>query len=47
MVIGTLITKLRLQPFIVTLGMMGALRGASIGSAGASGVVYPPAGDAA
>lgn len=42
LLIGLLVTKLQLQPFIVTLGLMGALRGAAIGTAGESGVVYPP-----
>ena len=39
--IGLLITGLRLSPFIVTLGLMGALRGAAKGVAGNS-VIYPP-----
>lgn len=37
---GVLITKLRLLPFVVTLGMMGALRGLSKGIAGEQ-PVYP------
>lgn len=37
---GLLITRLRLLPFVVTLGMMGALRGASKGLAGEQ-PVYP------
>lgn len=37
---GLLITKLRLLPFVVTLGMMGALRGAAKGLAGEQ-PVYP------
>jgi len=41
-VIGGLITGVRLSPFIATLGMMGALRGAAIGSAGRNSVVYMP-----
>ena len=39
--IGGLITSLKLQPFIVTLGLMGALRGAAKGIAN-NGVIYPP-----
>lgn len=39
--IGGLITGLRLSPFIVTLGLMGALRGAAKGLAD-NGVIYPP-----
>ena len=41
LVIGGLITLLRLSPFIVTLGLMGALRGAAKGLASNS-VVYTP-----
>lgn len=37
---GLLITKLRLLPFVVTLGMMGALRGAAKGLAGQQ-PIYP------
>lgn len=37
---GVLITRLRLLPFVVTLGMMGALRGAAKGLAGEQ-PVYP------
>lgn len=37
---GLLITKLRLLPFVVTLGMMGALRGAAKGVAGEQ-LIYP------
>lgn len=37
---GVLITKLRLLPFVVTLGMMGALRGAAKGLAGEQ-PIYP------
>jgi ribose transport system permease protein len=37
---GLLITRLRLLPFVVTLGMMGALRGASKGIAGEQ-AIYP------
>lgn len=37
---GLLVTRLRLMPFIVTLGMMGALRGAAKGLAGEQ-PVYP------
>ncbi len=37
---GLLITKLRLLPFVVTLGMMGALRGAAKGVAGEQ-PIYP------
>lgn len=37
---GLLITKLRLLPFVVTLGMMGALRGAAKGLAGEQ-PIYP------
>ena len=40
--IGTLITRLRLSPFIVTLGMWGALRGAAKGLAHETMVVTPP-----
>ena len=40
--IGGLVTGLQLMPFIVTLGLMGALRGAAIMVAGQGGVVYPP-----
>jgi ribose/xylose/arabinose/galactoside ABC-type transport system permease subunit len=40
--IGALVTGLQLMPFIVTLGLMGALRGAAIMVAGQGGVVYPP-----
>lgn len=38
---GLLITRLRLLPFIVTMGLMGALRGGAKGL-GHSQVVYPP-----
>ncbi|HEY8749094.1 MAG TPA: ABC transporter permease, partial [Tepidisphaeraceae bacterium] len=41
-VIGSLITAIGLSPFIVTLGIMGALRGFAIGASGKGGVVYPP-----
>lgn len=37
---GVLITRLRLMPFVVTLGMMGALRGAAKGLAGEQ-PIYP------
>ncbi|MEN9402388.1 MAG: Ribose transport system permease protein RbsC, partial [Verrucomicrobiota bacterium] len=37
---GVLITRLRLLPFVVTLGMMGALRGAAKGLAGEQ-PIYP------
>ena len=37
---GLLITKLRLMPFVVTLGMMGALRGAAKGLSGQQ-PIYP------
>lgn len=37
---GLLITRLRLMPFVVTLGMMGALRGAAKGLAGEQ-PIYP------
>ena len=40
-VIGLLITRLRLTPFIVTLGMWGAIRGAAKGIAGGEMVVAP------
>ena len=39
--IGLLITQLRLAPFIVTLGMWGALRGAAKGLAGEQMIVAP------
>ena len=39
--IGTLITRLRLTPFIVTLGMWGALRGIAKGLAGEQMVIAP------
>jgi ribose/xylose/arabinose/galactoside ABC-type transport system permease subunit len=39
--IGTLITRLKLAPFIVTLGMWGALRGAAKGLASEQMVVAP------
>jgi ribose/xylose/arabinose/galactoside ABC-type transport system permease subunit len=39
--IGTLITRLKLTPFIVTLGMWGALRGAAKGLAGEQMVMAP------
>jgi ribose transport system permease protein len=42
LLIGSLVTALQLLPFIVTLGLMGALRGAAIMIAGQGGVVYPP-----
>lgn len=38
---GTLITRLKMMPFIITLGLMGALRGGAKGLAD-SQVVYPP-----
>lgn len=41
---GLLITRLRLLPFIVTMGLMGALRGGAKGL-GNSQVVYPPRSD--
>lgn len=41
LLIGTLITRLRLMPFIVTLGMWGALRGAAKGLAGEQVIVAP------
>ena len=41
LVIGLLVTGLRLSPFIVTLGLMGALRGAAKGIAD-NGVIYVP-----
>ncbi len=41
LLIGTLITRLRLTPFIVTLGMWGALRGAAKGLAHESIVTAP------
>lgn len=41
LVIGTLVTRLRLTPFIVTLGMWGALRGAAKGLSGEQMVVAP------
>jgi ribose transport system permease protein len=41
-VIGGLITAVGLSSFIVTLGLMGALRGIAIGTSGKGGVVYPP-----
>lgn len=40
--IGTLVTRLRLSPFIVTLGMWGALRGLAKGLAHETMVVTPP-----
>ena len=40
-IIGLLITRLRLTPFIVTLGMWGALRGAAKGLAGETMVPAP------
>ena len=40
LIIGTLVTQLRLMPFIVTLGLMGALRGGSKGLANEQ-PVYP------
>src|SRR6202022_3080760 len=40
-VIGLLITRLNLTPFIVTLGMWGALRGAAKGLAGQKMVTAP------
>jgi ribose transport system permease protein len=40
-IIGTLITRLRLAPFIVTLGMWGALRGAAKGLANEQMIVPP------
>ena len=42
--IGTLITQLKLTPFIVTLGMWGALRGAAKGLAGEQMVMAPATG---
>ena len=39
--IGLLITQVRLAPFIVTLGMWGALRGAAKGLAGETMIVTP------
>jgi ribose transport system permease protein len=44
LVIGTLITRLRLAPFIVTLGMWGALRGAAKGLSGEQMIVPPTTG---
>ncbi len=41
LLIGTLITRLRLMPFIVTLGMWGALRGAAKGLASEQVIVAP------
>lgn len=41
LVAGTLITTLRLQPFIVTLGLLAALRGLAVGIAG-KGVITTP-----
>ena len=41
-VIGTLITRLNLAPFIITLGMWGALRGAAKGLANKQIVPAPP-----
>src|SRR5262249_4466460 len=41
LVIGLLITRLQLSPFIVTLGMWGALRGAAKGLAGETMVQAP------
>jgi ribose/xylose/arabinose/galactoside ABC-type transport system permease subunit len=41
-IIGLLITRLKLTPFIVTLGMWGALRGAAKGLAHESIVAAPP-----
>jgi ribose/xylose/arabinose/galactoside ABC-type transport system permease subunit len=40
-VVGVLVTRLRLSPFIATLGMWGALRGAAKGLANEQ-MVYPP-----
>jgi ribose transport system permease protein len=40
--IGGLITGVRLSPFIATLGIMGAMRGTAIGSAGQTSVIYMP-----
>jgi len=40
--IGSLITAIGLSPFIVTLSLMAAMRGAAIGTSGKGGVVYPP-----
>ena len=42
LLIGELITRLRLTPFIVTLGMWGALRGLAKGLAGEQMVLAPP-----
>jgi ribose/xylose/arabinose/galactoside ABC-type transport system permease subunit len=44
LLIGLLITRLRLTPFIVTLGMWGALRGAAKGLANQTMVAPPPPG---
>jgi ribose/xylose/arabinose/galactoside ABC-type transport system permease subunit len=41
LLMGGLITGLRISPFIITLGLMGALRGAAKGLAD-NGVIYPP-----
>lgn len=41
LLIGTLITRLKLTPFIVTLGMWGALRGVAKGLAGEQMVMAP------
>lgn len=41
LLIGSLITRLRLMPFIVTLGMWGALRGAAKGLANEQVIVTP------
>jgi ribose transport system permease protein len=42
LLIGGLITGVRLSPFIATLGIMGAMRGTAIGSAGQTSVIYMP-----
>jgi ribose transport system permease protein len=42
LIIGGLITGIRLSPFIATLGLMGAMRGTAIGSAGQTSVIYMP-----
>lgn len=44
LLIGELITRLRLTPFIVTLGMLGALRGLAKGLAGEQMVLAPSSG---
>ena len=42
-VVGLLVTRFHLSPFIVTLGMMGIARGVAILSAGPTKMVTPPA----